>query len=154
MFYLFEINFVLCNIAYISIINDSPGKSIFPDLKLISVKSPKRQLSVQLYRHKRRDQSRQHIGCGLGVENAVYAPNRRKYKDNRNKTDSLPAYAEKMCLMHIEDNVKILKAYLEENMNLKKDVPEIPEAGMAVLRQQYLLAQAIETWIASLKEEL
>lgn len=37
-------------------------------------------------------------------------------------------------------------------MNLKKDVPEIPETGIAVLEQQYILTQAIETWIASMKE--
>ena len=37
-------------------------------------------------------------------------------------------------------------------MNLKKNVPEIPETGMAVLEQQYILTQAIETWIVSMKE--
>ena len=37
-------------------------------------------------------------------------------------------------------------------MNLKKNVPEVPETGMAVLEQQYILVQAIETWIASMKE--
>ena len=37
-------------------------------------------------------------------------------------------------------------------MNLKKDVPEIPETGIAVLEQQYILTQAIETWIKSMKE--
>ena len=59
---------------------------------------------------------------------------------------------QKSCLTNIENNVKTLKSYLEENMNLKKNVPEIPETGMAVLEQQYILAQAIETWIASMKE--
>lgn len=42
--------------------------------------------------------------------------------------------------------------YLEENINMKKYMPEIPETGMAVLQQQFILAQAIETWIASLKD--
>jgi len=49
-------------------------------------------------------------------------------------------------------NVQTLKSYLEENMNLKKNVPEIPETGIAVLEQQYILTQAIETWIASMKK--
>lgn len=56
------------------------------------------------------------------------------------------------CLKNIEDNVKILKTYMEENIRMKENMPEIPETGMAVLQQQFILAQAIETWIASLKE--
>lgn len=56
------------------------------------------------------------------------------------------------CLTNIEKNVKTLKAYLEENISSKENNPEIPETGMAVLQQQFVLAQAIETWIASLKE--
>lgn len=67
---------------------------------------------------------------------------------------SLTTEHQKSCLTKIESNVKVLKNYLEENINLKKDIPEIPETGMAVLQQQLILAQAIETWIASLKEEL
>ena len=66
--------------------------------------------------------------------------------------DSLSKDTQKLCLANIESNVQTLKSYLEENMNLKKDVPEIPETGIAVLEQQYILAQAIETWIASMKE--
>ena len=31
---------------------------------------------------------------------------------------------------------------------------DIPVTGMAVLRQQYTLAEAIEEWIASLKKEI
>ena len=49
------------------------------------------------------------------------------------------------------DNVKALKRYLENNISLKENAPEIPETGIAVLQQQFILAQAIETWIASLK---
>lgn len=66
--------------------------------------------------------------------------------------DSLSKDTQKLCLDNIESNVKTLKSYLEENMNLKKNVPEVPETGMAVLEQQYILVQAIETWIASMKE--
>ena len=65
---------------------------------------------------------------------------------------SLTPENQKSCLTNIEDNVKILKTYMEENISMKENVPEIPETGMAVLQQQFILAQAIETWIASLKE--
>ena len=49
---------------------------------------------------------------------------------------------------------KELKKYLEENIALKKSKEDIPVTGMAVLRQQYTLAEAIEEWIASLKKEI
>lgn len=67
--------------------------------------------------------------------------------------DSLPIEKQKTCLAHIEENVKTLKTYLEENLLAKEDLPEIPETGMAVLHQQIILAQAIEAWIASVKEK-
>lgn len=66
--------------------------------------------------------------------------------------DSLSRDNQKACLINIESNVNMLKSYLEENINLKKNLPEIPETGMAVLEQQYILAQAIESWITSVKE--
>ena len=66
--------------------------------------------------------------------------------------DSLSRENQKVCLANIEDNIKTLKSYLEENENLKKNAPEIPETGRAVLEQQLILIQAIETWIASMKE--
>ena len=59
---------------------------------------------------------------------------------------------QKLCLMQIESNIQMLKAYLQDNIDRKENVPEIPETGMAVLQQQFILAGAIETWIASLKE--
>ena len=49
---------------------------------------------------------------------------------------------------------KELKSYLEENIDLKENAPDIPATGMAVLQQQFLLVQAIEEWIATLKKEL
>ena len=67
--------------------------------------------------------------------------------------DSLSPENQKHCLEKIEENIKILKAYVEENITLKENVPEIPETGMAVLQQQLILAQAIETWIASVREK-
>lgn len=66
--------------------------------------------------------------------------------------DSLTAEKRKSCLANIENNIKILKSYLEENLNSKGNMPDIPETGKAVLQQQFILAQAIETWIDSLKE--
>jgi len=68
--------------------------------------------------------------------------------------NSLPEEKQRECLHSIEENVKHLKAYLEENLLVKEKIPEIPETGMAVLQQQLILAQAIEAWIVSLKETL
>lgn len=64
---------------------------------------------------------------------------------------SLTPEMQKTCLESIEENVKILKAYLQENIAAKENIPEIPETGMAVLQQQIILTQAIEEWIGSLK---
>ena len=58
------------------------------------------------------------------------------------------------CLDNIESNINVLKTYLEENIALKENAPDIPATGMAVLHQQFLLVQAIEEWIATLKKEL
>lgn len=55
------------------------------------------------------------------------------------------------CLTLIEHNIKTMKAYLEENLLEKQANPDIPETGMAVLQQQYLLAQSIEKWITSMR---
>lgn len=67
---------------------------------------------------------------------------------------SLPPEEGRLCLANIENNVKVLKSYIEENIKIKENIPEIPAEGMAVLQQQFILVQAIETWIASLKENL
>lgn len=66
--------------------------------------------------------------------------------------DSLPPEVQKDCLAKIENNVKALQSYLEENVSRKEDLPEIPKMGMAVLQQQLSLAQAVGTWMDSLKE--
>ncbi len=65
--------------------------------------------------------------------------------------DSLPFETRKECVADIEKNVINLKAYLEENLHEKENNPDIPETGMAVLRQQFVLVEAIEKWIADLK---
>lgn len=66
--------------------------------------------------------------------------------------DGLSLEKQRVCLASIEENIKTLKGYLEENLREKETLPEIPETGMAVLRQQLILAQAIETWIESLRK--
>ena len=50
--------------------------------------------------------------------------------------------------------METLKGYIEENISLKEHLPEIPKTGMAVLEQQLILAQALETWIEELKETM
>lgn len=65
---------------------------------------------------------------------------------------SLTPEKQKLCLDNIEENVKTLKQYLEENISLKENSPEIPETGFAVLQQQFILVQAIETWMESVKD--
>ena len=67
---------------------------------------------------------------------------------------SLSQEKQQECLNRIESNVKLLKAYLEENIDRKGNAPGIPETGMAVLQQQYILAEAIEASITSLKESM
>ena len=63
----------------------------------------------------------------------------------------LPFIAERVFAQDIERNIQTLKAYLNENLQSKENMPGIPETGMAVLRQQLVLAEAIETWLESLK---
>ena len=64
---------------------------------------------------------------------------------------SLSKDKQKNCLNNIENNIKILKTYIEENINMKKDIDDVPKTGMAVLHQQLKLSEVIEEWIASIK---
>lgn len=66
--------------------------------------------------------------------------------------NSLSPEKQKSCISYIKNNITTLKSYLENNINMKEKMPEVPEAGMAVLQQQLILAQAIEAWITSLKD--
>ncbi len=68
--------------------------------------------------------------------------------------DSVPLKMQKSCVANIEKNVQDLKSYLEENLREKENAPEVPEIGIAVLRQQFVLAETIEAWIATLKSGL
>ncbi len=67
--------------------------------------------------------------------------------------DSLPAEKQKACIEEIQENINTLKSYLEENIKEKEHDPNIPATGMAVLRQQYVLAETIQTWINSLTNQ-
>jgi len=64
--------------------------------------------------------------------------------------ESMSKENQKECLDNIENNMHVLKTYLEENIALKEDAPDIPAMGRAVLHQQFLLVQAMEEWIAKL----
>jgi DNA-binding PadR family transcriptional regulator len=66
--------------------------------------------------------------------------------------DKLTPERRAQCLSRIESSVAALKRYLEENLKLKEGAADIPETGLAVLQQQYILIQAIETWLTSLEE--
>ena len=66
--------------------------------------------------------------------------------------DSVPLEMQKSCVASIEKNVQDLKRYLEENLREKENAPEVPEIGMAVLRQQFVLAETIGIWIEELKK--
>lgn len=66
--------------------------------------------------------------------------------------ESMSKESRKECLGNIENNINILKIYLEKNIALKENDPDVPSTGMAVLKQQYLLAKSIEEWIAELNK--
>jgi|GEM_PF-3667975 len=58
---------------------------------------------------------------------------------------------DQVCLSSIEGGIAGLKQYLEDNMTAKGNAADIPETGLAVLQQQYILAEAIGIWLTSLK---
>ena len=68
--------------------------------------------------------------------------------------ESMEKEQQRECPDNIESNINVLKSYLEENVDLKENAPDIPATGMAVLHQQFRLVQAIEEWIRALKEKL
>lgn len=67
--------------------------------------------------------------------------------------ESMTKERQKECLDNIENNINVLKRYLEENIVLKGNNPDIPATGIAVLHQQSLLVQAVEEWITTIKKE-
>lgn len=67
---------------------------------------------------------------------------------------NLPKGEQEICIQNIERNIKQIKSELNENIEEKQNLKEIPELGMAVLYQQYALAEALEKWIQSVQKEL
>lgn len=65
--------------------------------------------------------------------------------------DKLSPENRTVCIGRIRDSIAELKAYLDKNASQKESAPDIPETGFAVLRQQMVLAEAIETWLTSLE---
>lgn len=66
--------------------------------------------------------------------------------------DSLAPEAQQSCMADIKQHIQQLKTYIQENIRQKESLPDIPETGLAVLQQQYMLAEAIEQWIISLQK--
>lgn len=64
--------------------------------------------------------------------------------------ESLSPELQKECVENIAASVQELKAYLQKNVQEKEGLAEIPATGMAVLRQQLVLTEAIENWITTL----
>ncbi|MDE5776710.1 MAG: hypothetical protein K2H67_07520, partial [Treponemataceae bacterium] len=54
---------------------------------------------------------------------------------------------------NIARSVQELKAELAAHLAQKQDAPDVPAAGMAVLRQQLLLADALERWAETLQSQ-
>lgn len=68
--------------------------------------------------------------------------------------DNLSIENQNTCLLNIQNNAEILTLTIKENIRLKEQLQEVPEAGMAVLQQQLILARTIESWLASLQESM
>lgn len=65
---------------------------------------------------------------------------------------ALPPDEQAACLSAIRAQVAALRASLEDNLSAKSSAPDVPWTGLAVLRQQHALAEAIEAWMASLPD--
>lgn len=63
--------------------------------------------------------------------------------------ESLPAEKQAQCLRALQQNVRDLKRDLAQNSEIKMPSTEISASAKAVLQQQYILAEAIESWLAS-----
>lgn len=63
---------------------------------------------------------------------------------------SLETDKQRECLLMIQDNITAIKLQMENNFDAKNSVDNIPETGLAVLKQQYLLIDAIEKWLSDI----
>lgn len=64
----------------------------------------------------------------------------------------MPKDVQKQYLDNIDKNIKSLKKYIENNIELKAGISDIPKVGMEVLEQQYILVNKLEEWIDSLRK--
>lgn len=64
--------------------------------------------------------------------------------------DKLTPELRNTCLDRIKHGIDEMKFYLEKNLDLKNNDPDVPKTGLAVLHQQYSLIKAIEDWLSSL----
>ncbi|MDR2930762.1 MAG: PadR family transcriptional regulator [Propionibacteriaceae bacterium] len=62
--------------------------------------------------------------------------------------DAVSIAEREQALSNIADQVRLLEDTLEQSLRVKQAVAEVPETGLAVLRQQLELARVIRAWIA------
>ena len=67
---------------------------------------------------------------------------------------SLPPDEQAACLAAISAQVQTLAAELADNLAAKTGAPDVPTAGLAVLRQQHALACAVAQWLGELSAQL
>lgn len=65
-----------------------------------------------------------------------------------------PPEQQQIYLEQIQEQVNLLRSYIEDNLSRKIDIPGIPATGLAVLRQQLILAESIGAWIGELKSSM
>lgn len=63
---------------------------------------------------------------------------------------TLSADQQHTCISNIEQNVQIMKAYIEKEKK-EEELPKLPKTSKSILDQQYILIQAIETWMNNIK---
>lgn len=64
--------------------------------------------------------------------------------------NTLSAEQQHTCISNIEQNVQTMKAYIEKEKNAE-ELPKLPKTSKSILEQQYILIQAIETWMNNIK---
>ena len=57
---------------------------------------------------------------------------------------------QRVCIGEIEKQLQEQKSYLQSNLDQKENVAEIPAMGLAVLKQQMILIEAIEEWLKNI----
>lgn len=68
--------------------------------------------------------------------------------------ESLTTDEKKLCIERIQEQIEKIKSYMIENLFFKENMPEIPQTGLAVLKQQYALAKTVEDWLSSVKADI